>query len=149
MSSLFISNRPQETNFICLFLVHLEPVVRSDYASALNESSPTISRDYGYEVVLFYYQPVRINVSQTGYYKIDNYEATDVNPSIFTNAFNVSDEYSNRPEFDFWFDQDNNAYPVYYLEGGLEYILVFFAVLPETFPAFRISMEGPGFVIFA
>ena len=73
-----------------LFRLEPPPLVHSTYASQLNTSSETLSRDHC-AALTYYYEAMRINVAIDGYYTFCSNSSIDTYGYIYPNTFDLFD----------------------------------------------------------
>ncbi|CAF4173405.1 unnamed protein product, partial [Adineta steineri] len=115
--------------------------VQSNYSSELNMSSQTYSRDCGKSK--YYYQTIRVNVVETGYYALSSLSSMDTFGDIYKDDFNPMNPFENLLSQDFWKCIWNDFTLVAKLHSGTTYILVVTTASPNVTGNFFIAMSGP------
>ncbi|CAF1456455.1 unnamed protein product, partial [Adineta steineri] len=115
--------------------------VQSNYSSELNTSSQTYSRDC--RKSNYYYQTIRMNVVETGYYALSSNSSMDTFGDIYKDDFNPMNPFENLLSQDYRACSSQDFKFIAYLYTGTTYILVVTTSSSNTTGNFSILTSGP------
>ncbi|CAF1633182.1 unnamed protein product, partial [Adineta steineri] len=113
--------------------------VQSGYSSELTTSSQTYSRDC--RKSNYYYETIRVNVMETGYYALSSVSSMDTFGNIYKDDFNPMNPSENLQDYRSCSFQDFKF--IAYLYTGITYILVMTTYSPNVTGNFSILTSGP------
>ncbi|CAF1557222.1 unnamed protein product [Adineta steineri] len=114
---------------------------QSIYSSELNTSSQTYSRDC--RKSNYYYQTIRVNVMETGYYALSSSSSMDTFGYIYEDDFNPMNPLENLLSQDYRACSYQDFKLIVYLYTGTTYILVMTTSSPNMTGDFDIKTSGP------
>ncbi|CAF0983595.1 unnamed protein product [Adineta steineri] len=115
--------------------------VQSNYSSELNTSSQTYSRDC--RKSNYYYQAIRMNVMETGYYALSSNSSMNTFGDIYKDDFNPMNPFENLLSQDYRACSSQDFKFIAYLHTGTKYILVVTTSSPNMTGNFSILTSGP------
>ncbi|CAF1171017.1 unnamed protein product [Adineta steineri] len=120
--------------------------VQSEYKLQLTTNSQTYSRDCRQSN--YYYETIRVNVVETGYYAVISYSSIDTFGDIYEDDFNPMNPFENLLSQDYRVCSHDDFKFIVYLHTGTKYILVVTTSSPNTTGKFFIETSGPKNITF-
>ncbi|CAF3680571.1 unnamed protein product [Adineta steineri] len=114
---------------------------QSNYSSELNTSSQTYSRDC--RKSNYYYQTIRVNVLETGYYALSSDSSMDTFGDIYEDDFDSMSPFENLLSQNYRSCSFQGFKFIAYLHTGTTYILVVTTFSPNMTGSFSILTSGP------
>ncbi|CAF1544339.1 unnamed protein product [Adineta steineri] len=121
--------------------------VESKHLSKLTTNSQTYSRDCRKSD--YYYQTIRMNVVETGYYALSGSSSMGTFGYIYKDDFNPMNPFENLLSQNYRSCSDQDFMFIVYLHTGTKYILVVTTSSPNTTGNFSILTSGPNNIILA
>ncbi|CAF1057170.1 unnamed protein product [Adineta steineri] len=118
--------------------------VQSNYSSELTTNSPKYSRDG--RKSNYYYETIRINVVETGYYALTSSSSMDTFSDIYRDDFNPMNPFENLLSQDYRSCSYQDFKFIAYLQTGTKYILVVTTSSPNMTGRFSIITSGPNVI---
>ncbi|CAF0761483.1 unnamed protein product [Adineta steineri] len=120
--------------------------VQSKYSLQLTANSQTYSRDC--RKSNYYYQTIRVNVVETGYYALSSNSSMDTFGDIYKDDFNPMNPFENLLSQDYWRCIWDDFSLIANLHSGTTYILVVTTSSPNVTGKFSIEISGPNHTVF-
>jgi hypothetical protein len=96
----------------------------------------------------YYYDPIKIDISQDGIYQFQNISSLDMDGYLYENSFNSTNVYSNLMNYDDGSGGNFQFSVQISLTSSNSYILVATTFYPFTTGSFSIEVTGPATVNF-